>query len=142
MNEQRKDIIEVYYSSKCNVCKKFLQELYDNNLLSEIDQFHSYEKIIFPVDITHVPTLKINNNYFSNEKAFKWIEYKNKTSNNMSFDKPKISQNTPLNFKNLHTLVDDDDSLPSYNFTSKSLIPNVKEENRSIDDLIKERKMF
>ena len=141
MNEDRKDIVEVYYSSKCNICKKFLQTLYDKDLMMEVSHFHSYENIIFPIDITVVPTLKINGKYFPNEQAFKWIEYKT-LGGNVS-KRPVAKATIPNSVSKLQTLSDDTGGPPDYNFSStSSLIPNIKEPKmRSLDDLINERKM-
>lgn len=65
----------LYYSSRCNLCKKFVQLLHDMDLLDMIPKKISKETSIFPEKIRFVPTIVNEEDILEGNEVFNIIEF-------------------------------------------------------------------
>ena len=105
--------ITLYYSSRCNMCKRFIQILYDMELLGMIKTKVSKEQNMFPDNIKYVPSIVTGDKLLQGEEVFDIIEF-------LQFTKNQQGKSEAGVLEEIQTLCDDDDEFCDFDDMTKN----------------------
>lgn len=97
----------LYYSSYCIFCRKFIQLLYDYDILDKIDDFFNIdERFLADDEITSVPAMKIEKPsvkssspcFYNCAESFEWLNYHIQNLDQVRGD---MKKNNKINLKYL-----------------------------------------